>query len=223
MSMAPGPEPPQPGTWEAPKWPPRAQLRRRCCPGRAEPGKGAGRPAGQPRATCHESSQPTMSRTRDHRAVGERRPRVADHADLHADAALVVNPGETVAGGGRRSGSAGNAAPDHGPADACVQSAPGSSGAGPAGPCVQSAPLFWSSRRLHPALCGPVLASSVPGGLPPDPARVPGRSQPGSLTSVPARCVGPAERPPGPDHRNELGDLTGERIPYEMSRARRAR
>ena len=64
MSMAPGPAPLQPGTWEAPKWPPRAQYRRRCCPARAEPGKGAGCPAGQPRATCHESSQLTISRAR---------------------------------------------------------------------------------------------------------------------------------------------------------------
>ena len=131
-----------------------------------------------------------------HRAVGERRPRVADDADLHADAALVVHPGETVAGGGRP--RLAGKPPRHGghlqPARA-----------------VRPASPLRPVRPVRPAGVQRPVRVLAPARL-----RVPGRvGQPGLLLR-PVRRVGPAERPPGPDHRDELGDITRERIPYQV-------
>ena len=200
--MAPGPDPLQPGTWEAPKWPPRAQLRRRCCPGWTEPGTGAGRPAGHSAGHVPRVEPADDVVSAHHRAVGERRPRVADDADLHADAALVVDPGETVAGGGRprlagkpRRGHGGHPCPA-GPAPSPSSRPPASSPA----PCVQ--PVFSAAVR--------VLRPSQAPGSSPGLGRSPG------LLLRPVRRVGPAERPPGPDHRDELGDITRERIPHQV-------
>ncbi len=93
---------------EAPKWPPRAQARRRCRAGRSRGrARDALRASRGPRAT-RESGQLTISRA-PHRAGGERRPPVADpHADLRADPPLVVPHGQAVPGRRAIEGSSGS-------------------------------------------------------------------------------------------------------------------
>jgi hypothetical protein len=64
MSIAPGPTAPHAGTWDAPKWPPRAQWRRLRGSACAW-ANGDGLPAGHSRGTCQESSQPMIGSTPD--------------------------------------------------------------------------------------------------------------------------------------------------------------
>jgi hypothetical protein len=152
-----------------------------------DPGQGAGRPAGQPRATCHDSSQLTMSRT-------------------------------------RRTGPSVNGAQSCPITPICTQTRPslltparpsraGGAVGSPPGPPRRGGQLPLP-RTVGPAgALRPVRPMGPAGVLRPVRVLAPVR------LLGPVRPVGPAEGPPGPDHRDELGHLARERIPDQMGGA----
>ena len=241
MSIAPGPAPLQPGTWEAPKWPPRAQYAAALLPGRGGAGKGRGVPGG-PAAGHVPRVEPADDLTGAlHRTGGERRPPVSDHPDLHADPPLVVDAGQTVPGRGRDRLSP-RPAPPRSPAarlnrgssrcpasspprgsSRCPASSPGPGSSPAPAPACGAAPSrpAASSRCLRPSPGPPPPSRAPRAGPPPSRIRCPSPAvlprgpvpTPAPLISAPSAGRRPSRAPAGPDRGNELGQLTGERIP----------
>ena len=129
-----------------------------------------------------------------------------------------------AAGRGRASTRCPASSPPHGSSrDPGPSSGPAARpAAAPSPGCASSRPVL-SSRcpRPSPAAAPPIppdpgpppAASSAPARPSPPPGPDP---SPGPRSRSPARPVGPAERPPGPDRRDELGHLARERVPHEM-------